>query len=186
MTEPMTEARLAAIFKTVQQRNYQHTIVLGDCIDECAGCAVEELLAEAKRARTDAARCQATNESDLYGVIRCDKPRDHRDEHEAQTAEAYSRWTRIETALARRLSEAVERAKRAERQLAASRNALTVAAELIDRLAFDDECDYDHHDYCQAHNLHARPCPHPLGRQYVEASRAADAEQQQPEDGNRG
>ncbi len=63
-------------------------------------------------------------------------------------------------------------------ELAESRNALAVAAELIDRLAFDDACDYDHHDYCQAHNLHERPCPHPLGRQFVESWRAVEAEQQ--------
>lgn len=76
------------------------------------------LEARAKKAETDAARCQATNESDLYGVIRCDKPRDHDDYHEAQTDEAYSRWIRTEMASARKLSDAVERAKRAEKELA--------------------------------------------------------------------
>ena len=64
------------------------------------------------------------------------------------------------------------------------RDALTAAAELIDRLAFDDECDLDHHGYCQAHNLHSMPCPHPLGRRFVEAWRtvqAADAERSDTE-----
>ena len=28
------------------------------------------------------------------------------------------------------------------------------------RLADGEECDYDHHDSCQAHSLHEKPCPH--------------------------
>lgn len=43
-----------------------------------------------------------------------------------------------------------------------------IATGLIDRLAFDDECELDHHG-CHAHNLHSAPCPHPLGRRFVEA-----------------
>ena len=66
-------------------------------------------------------------------------------------------------------------ARRAERN-EEMHNALTVAAELIDRLAFDDECSLDHHGYCQAHNLHSMPCPHPLGRQFVEAWQAVQVE----------
>jgi hypothetical protein len=31
---------------------------------------------------------------------------------------------------------------------------------LIEELTHDDECQYDHHGYCQAHFLHERPCPH--------------------------
>lgn len=75
-----------------------------------------------------------------------------------------------------------ERADAAEIKLAESLDALTVAAELIDRLAFDDECDYDHHAYCQAHNLHEHPCPHPLGRQFVEAWRVVESEEKKAAD----
>lgn len=67
-------------------------------------------------------------------------------------------------------------------ELAESRGALTVAAELIDRLAEDSACDYDHHDNCRTHSLQRRPCPHPLGRQFVEAWRAVEAEQKEASD----
>lgn len=31
---------------------------------------------------------------------------------------------------------------------------------LLDELTDTEECRYDHHDNCQSHNLHERPCPH--------------------------
>lgn len=76
----------------------------------------------------------------------------------------------------------VDELERLRTERVEARAALTVAAELIDRLAFDDGCDYDHHAYCQAHNLHEHPCPHPLGRQFVESWRAVEAEQQKAAD----
>jgi hypothetical protein len=54
--------------------------------------------------------------------------------------------------------------------------AVTVAVELIDRLAWDDPCDVDHNNLCQAHSLHHAPCPHPLGHQFVETWRTAQAD----------
>lgn len=99
-----------------------------------------------------------------------------------EQASAHDRWLCYASNLESDLGTERNRADVAERKLAESRNALTVAAELIDRLAFDDECDYDHHAYCQAHNLHERPCPHPLGRQFVEAWRAVGAEEQKAAD----
>jgi hypothetical protein len=44
-------------------------------------------------------------------------------------------------------------AKKAETE----RDALLV---LVEELHDTDPCSYDHHDYCQAHSLHDRPCPH--------------------------
>jgi hypothetical protein len=32
--------------------------------------------------------------------------------------------------------------------------------ELVRELAYDGPCQYDHHDQCQGHSLHDRPCPH--------------------------
>lgn len=32
--------------------------------------------------------------------------------------------------------------------------------ELIISLGDEEPCEYDHHDYCQAHLLHERPCPY--------------------------
>ncbi|ACU71841.1 hypothetical protein Caci_2932 [Catenulispora acidiphila DSM 44928] len=56
------------------------------------------------------------------------------------------------------------------------RDALAVAVELLDRLADNDGCEYDHNDDCQMHNLHQRPCPHPLARQIVAAWRKVELE----------
>lgn len=51
------------------------------------------------------------------------------------------------------------------------RDALTVAAELIDRLARPTPCDIDHNGHCGPHRVREAPlpCPHPLGRRFVEA-----------------
>jgi hypothetical protein len=35
--------------------------------------------------------------------------------------------------------------------------------ELID----PDPCQYDHHDYCQSHSLHERPCPHQRAKELL-------------------
>lgn len=32
--------------------------------------------------------------------------------------------------------------------------------KLVKELADPDPCEYDHHDFCQAHSLHPKPCPH--------------------------
>lgn len=42
-------------------------------------------------------------------------------------------------------------------ELEAERDELrALAADLLD----PDPCQYDHHNLCQAHHLHERPCPH--------------------------
>lgn len=58
------------------------------------------------------------------------------------------------------------------------RDALTVAAELIDRLAKSTPCDIDHNGHCGPHRVREAPlpCPHPLGRRFVEAWRAVQSE----------
>ena len=33
-------------------------------------------------------------------------------------------------------------------------------ANLLYELVDPDDCRYDHHGYCQAHDLHENPCPH--------------------------
>lgn len=52
--------------------------------------------------------------------------------------------------------------------------------ELIAELYDDGPCQYDHHDQCQGHNLHRRPCPHGRAAQLLAeggdpASAPADA-----------
>lgn len=79
---------------------------------------------------------------------------------------------------------AAKQARVEKRQQAEARSALAVAAELIDRFAADGACNLDHHGECLTHGLPDSPCPHPLGRQFVEAWRAVAVEQQ-PEDGDR-
>ena len=31
---------------------------------------------------------------------------------------------------------------------------------LLDEMTDSQSCNFDHHGYCQTHNLHERPCPH--------------------------
>lgn len=57
-----------------------------------------------------------------------------------------------------------------------ARDALSVAMELLDRLAGDAECWFDQHGYCQRHSQHKTPCPHPLARQLVVAWREVKRE----------
>lgn len=85
-----------------------------------------------------------------------------------EQAKAHDRWVSYSGDLENRLAEA--------------RNALTVAAELIDRLTDDSTCDYDHHDNCRTHSLQRRSCPYPLGRQFVTAWRAVEVEQKVADD----
>ena len=35
----------------------------------------------------------------------------------------------------------------------------------------DDECVYDHHGYCQTHDLADRPCPHSRAKRLISAAR---------------
>lgn len=41
--------------------------------------------------------------------------------------------------------------------------------ELVRQLLDDDDCVYDHHDLCQTHFLHERPCPYERGRELLES-----------------
>lgn len=116
--EQVTDKRVEELFNLADEILRAPSRFTKDFVVNELGQAVAELVGAVERARADAARCQATNESDLYGTIRCDKPGGHDDDHEAQTDEAYSRWVRKDVASARRLSEVVERAKRAEKDLA--------------------------------------------------------------------
>jgi hypothetical protein len=38
---------------------------------------------------------------------------------------------------------------------------------LIDDLTDSDPCQYDHNDFCQAHHLHERPCPHERAKAWL-------------------
>lgn len=103
-------------------------------------------------------------------------------ERAEEQASAHDRWLCYASNLESDLGTERSRADAAERKLAESLDALAVAAELIDRLTNDSACDYDHHDNCRTHSLQRRPCPHPLGRQFVEAWRAVEAEQKEAAD----
>ena len=44
---------------------------------------------------------------------------------------------------------------------------LAKAVELLNKLIDPDSCYYDHHDNCQQHNLHSRPCPHEVAKAFL-------------------
>lgn len=39
--------------------------------------------------------------------------------------------------------------------------------KVLDQMIDDEPCQYDHHDLCQAHHLHERPCPHEVAKEIV-------------------
>ena len=45
---------------------------------------------------------------------------------------------------------------------------LNEALHLIADLTSNEDCWYDHHGYCQAHNLDDAPCPHERARKALE------------------
>lgn len=38
---------------------------------------------------------------------------------------------------------------------------------ILEDISDPDPCQYDHHDLCQAHSLHKRPCPHARAKEMV-------------------
>lgn len=167
--EPMSDERLANQFATPFE-------------------AAERILARCRKyRRADVADIEA-----LAGLVSDLVLSEAADTREIELLDATTRAETAERTLAtqrkanhdvaKQCLRAMERATNAERELAESLDALTAAAELIDRLTDDSTCDYDHHDNCRTHSLHKRPCPHPLGRQFVEAWRAVEAEQQKAAD----
>lgn len=42
---------------------------------------------------------------------------------------------------------------------------------LIDELTDSGPCRYDHHGYCQEHNLHEKPCPHETAKHTLTTAR---------------
>ena len=46
------------------------------------------------------------------------------------------------------------------------------AIKIISELCDPEDCDYDHHGYCQAHSLHKRPCPHERAKMFLEKHQA--------------
>ena len=50
--------------------------------------------------------------------------------------------------------------------------------QLLEDLTDPDPCDYDHHDCCQAHMLHERPCPHERAQKLLRE--LEDAEEVEP------
>lgn len=77
MADAMSEERLAEITAFARRRDYGHAVVLGDCVEWCAGCAVDELLAENDRLRTQASymreqieqQAQVTEERKVQAVV---------------------------------------------------------------------------------------------------------------------
>lgn len=43
-------------------------------------------------------------------------------------------------------------------ELAIAETERDAAMDIVRDIVDDDPCDYDHHDYCQTHGLHSRPC----------------------------
>lgn len=115
--------------------------------------------------------CGLTADEVAELVAEVKRARDEAEQLRAERVKAYDAYAervrQLNAENERRYSERVE-----------LQGVLTVAAELIDRLTDDSMCDYDHHDNCRTHSLHKCPCPHPLGRQFVTAWRAVEAEQQ--------
>jgi len=55
---------------------------------------------------------------------------------------------------------------------------LADALDILRLMTDPDPCDYDHHDLCQAHSLHDRPCPHERAKalfKRIEANAGGDA-----------
>lgn len=50
---------------------------------------------------------------------------------------------------------------------------ITIPYALLVELVDPDECRYDHHDYCQTHNLGERPCEHAIGQAIIARCAAA-------------
>lgn len=44
--------------------------------------------------------------------------------------------------------------------------------ETIEDLTDADNCQYDHHNLCQAHNLQERPCPHEVAKELLSTEMA--------------
>ena len=53
---------------------------------------------------------------------------------------------------------------------------ITVLETLLAELVDFDPCQYDHNGLCQAHSLHAKPCPHQQAKEYFQ--QFAEIEQQ--------
>jgi hypothetical protein len=47
------------------------------------------------------------------------------------------------------------------------RKQTSVLRELLIELTDVDDCQYDHHGYCQAHSLHTAPCPHSRSKTFI-------------------
>ena len=47
------------------------------------------------------------------------------------------------------------------------RQQTSVLRELLIELTDVDDCQYDHHGYCQAHSLHTAPCPHSRSKTFI-------------------
>ena len=45
---------------------------------------------------------------------------------------------------------------------------------LVENLYLDDPCAYDHNYLCQAHFLHARPCPHEVAQKLLSGNAEAN------------
>lgn len=55
----------------------------------------------------------------------------------------------------------LERLADAEEMASARLDEMNKLTALVKRFwNYEDPCDYDHHDSCQAHSLHQRPCPY--------------------------
>jgi hypothetical protein len=46
---------------------------------------------------------------------------------------------------------------------------------LLNQLIDPTPCSYDHHDLCQSHGLHKRPCPHHVAKDVILGVRARNA-----------
>lgn len=51
---------------------------------------------------------------------------------------------------------------------------LAEALDILRLMTDPDPCDYDHHDLCQAHSLHDRPCPHERAKELFKRIEAND------------
>jgi hypothetical protein len=65
--------------------------------------------------------------------------------------------------------------KQRTRQLAEARAEVERLRELIAELYDKGPCQYDHHDQCQGHNLHPRPCPHGRAAELLATGGGSDA-----------
>ncbi len=66
-----------------------------------------------------------------------------------------------------KLIQTIETLREPSDEIIKLRQQTSVLRELLIELTDVDDCQYDHHGYCQAHSLHTAPCPHSRSKTFI-------------------